>query len=417
MNTPYGSIEEVVKNSRFKDVLCFDKHQLLEGRIIQNYMDQILSDSAFKGVVGEIEAEIGIATGRPRYKIPIDRKDKLKGLVKEAGGRLIWDSQTKLWTLTWLREDEVPEELKGYFAGPVAYAFVWYRNITPALTELLDRLTQAFTVYPIFYDAALFEFLITEWAYAPGNFIEPSILLHEGLRKLTGREPRKFTVNDEVRTRQRQDAAYHGAIETEYGPELFDKVVLPRILMNFGIAAFFYPVDVDRIFYVVKGSGFDFWAFEVKHKYPETRKSGVEPFFGINNSELRALQLLLTCSINVLHTILVKPVWNDKLSTMQLYMRNNMREAAWLIYRVIDREYIDRVLNRPMSISGAKTTLTGGGTLQYKPLLVREFSEIGSFSAAQAKIASVIASVMRNPAVERPSVTIEKLEALRQNHI
>lgn len=50
------------------------------------------------------------------------------------------------------------------------------------------------------------------------------------------------------------------------------------------------------------------------------------------------------------------------------------------------------------------------------PLLVREFSEVGSFNAAQAEIASVIATVMRNPAIERPGVTIEKLEALRQNH-
>jgi len=414
MNTPFGSIEEVVKNSRFKDVLCFDKHQLLEGRIIQNYMDQILSDPAFKGVVGEIDAEIGIAIGRPRYKIPIDKKDKLKELVKEAGGRLIWDSQTKLWTLSWLREDEAPEELKEYFVGVVSYAFVWYRNITPALTELLNRLTQAFVVYPVFYDVARFEFLITEHSYVAGNFNPPSVLLHEGLRKLTGREPREFVVNDEVRTRQRQDAAYHGAIETAYGPELFDKVVLPRILMNFGIAAFFYPVDVDRIFYVLKGSGFDFWAFEVKHKYPETRKFGVEPFFGINNSELRALQLLLSCSINVLHTILVKPVWNDTLSTMQLYMRNNMREAALLIYRVIDQEYVNQVLSRPMGVSGGKTTLTGGGTLQYKPLLVREFSEVGSFSASQAEIASVIAGVMRNPTIERPKVTIEKLESLKR---
>src|SRR5687767_9839447 len=140
MNTPFGSIEDIVKNSRFKDVLCFDKHQLLEGRIIQNYMDQILSDPAFKGAVGEIDAEIGIAFGKPRYRIPFERKDDLKKLVRDAGGWLGWDAKAKLWALNMLKEDEAPEDLKRYFVDSIAYAFVWYRVITPALTELLDRL-------------------------------------------------------------------------------------------------------------------------------------------------------------------------------------------------------------------------------------------------------------------------------------
>jgi hypothetical protein len=342
MNTPYGSIEEVVKSSRFKDVLCFDKHQLLEGRIIQDYMDQILGDPAFKGVVGDVDAEIGIAFEKPRYSFPYARKDELKDLVREAGGWLTWDSQTQLWTLNKLKEHEAPAELKGYFKDSVAYAFVWYRDVTPTLMELLNRLTRAFTVCPIFYDAAKFEFLIGDQPYTPGKFNAPSVLLNEGLKKLTGREPRTFTVSDDVRKRQRQDAAYHGALESRYGARLFDEVVLSRILMNFGIGAFFYPVDVDRIFYVVKGGGFDFWAFEVKHKYPETRKVGVEPFFGINNSELRALQLLLTCSVNVLHTILVKPVWDDRLSTMQILCvmiceRPHSSSTACWIRRILNR--------------------------------------------------------------------------------
>jgi hypothetical protein len=58
--------------------------------------------------------------------------------------------------------------------------------------------------------------------------------------------------------------------------------------------------------------------------------------------------------------------------------------------------------------------LTGSGTLQYRPLLVREFKEVGSFSAPQTQIASVIANVMQNPAANQPSVTIERLETLRR---
>jgi len=99
---------------------------------------------------------------------------------------------------------------------------------------------------------------------------------------------------------------------------------------------------------------------------------------------------------------------------MQIYMRNDMREAALLIYRVMDQIYIERVLTRPTLVSRGKTTLTGGGTLQYRPLLVKEFREVGSFSAPQAQIASVLANVMLNPAADQPAVTIEKLEALKQ---
>ncbi len=205
-------------------------------------MDQILADPAFTGAVGTIDAEVCVAFDRARLRCTYNEKDWLKAQVQQAGGSLTFLTDLKQWQLRGIRPDELPEALQRFvvYRG-CAYAFVWYRSDSPALRSFLDRLNRGFKIYPIVYDAARHEFLITQQPHHPGHFTEPDSLLHPVLQTLTPDPMRTMTVTEDVRAMQRQNAAYHGFLVNEYGKNLFEQVVLPRILINFGVGACFFP--------------------------------------------------------------------------------------------------------------------------------------------------------------------------------
>ncbi len=176
-------------------------------------------------------------------------------------------------------------------------------------------------------------------------------------------------------------------------------------------------MDVDRIFYSLTAGEYEFWAFEIKHKYPNVPAYGQPAYFGLNLGEQAVLERLLACDIKIMHTILVKPVWDDTVSTMSMYTNNKLRDAALLIYRIFDAPYMDTLRSRPVLQSGGKTTVTGRGKLSYRALPVNEFYEIGPFSAPQSETASALAHILRTSAATGEiGVTTRRLHSLRQQN-
>ncbi|QRR11916.1 hypothetical protein GJG85_00245 [Burkholderia sp. MS389] len=355
MQTPWGRLEDLdlTDHDLAEEILAADKHQLIEGLVVECLFDQIVT---------EIPADGGQAV------IPVD----VESVVVD----------TRRDTERWV-------------------CLVWARSRGAGLGRYLRLLERRFVPYLVAYKNGEFRAA----RVSNGEKSEQSVPLSELMHWMSGRDAVPFQVDGQVKNQNRQRQAFWGFISAYYRGNVGARVILPRILINCAIQPYFRSVwNLDRIFLV----GDDIWLFEIKHKYP---MGGRSLRFGINVGELGVLGHLTGAGIRCLHTILVKPHWSKDVGSMYLMNDLDMRARAALIATVLDKERISQMMRQQSGQSAAHTSINGKSTLAYKEIEASEFHELGRLSDEAEQLAGRLAATM-NGAIASP-VRREWLEQLR----
>lgn len=338
METPWGELAslKLTDHDLAEKILSADKHQLVEGLVVECLFDQIV-------------ANVPKASGQNVIALDVDS--------------VVVDTMRK--DDRWL-------------------CFVWARKKTEGLGRYLLALEKCLTPYLVTYSDG--EFMVTR--VRGGKQERPARPLPELMLELSGGKKTPFRVDGSVKNRTRQRQAFWGFISEYYQDSLGDQVVLPRILINCAIQPYFRAVwNLDRIFVVDDVV----WLFEIKHKFPIDR-NGLH--FGINDGELGMLEMLAGAGIRCLHTILVKPFWSKDIGSMYLLNDLNMRTRAAIIAAVLDGPTTARVMGQRSGRSGAYTSITGSSGLSFKSISAVDFKELGVLSDSPLEVAAKMSAVM-----------------------
>lgn len=338
METPWGQLGslDLADHELAADILSADKHQLVEGLVVECLFDQIVAN------VPAVSGQNVIALDVDSVVVNTMRKEDC-----------------------WL-------------------CFVWARSKTEGLGRYLLALEKCFIPYLVTYSDG--EFMATR--VRGGKRVLPARPLPELMLELSGGKMTPFRVDGSVKNRNRQRQAFWGFISEYYQGSLGERVVLPRILINCAIQPYFRAVwNLDRIFIVDDAV----WLFEIKHKFPMDR-NGLH--FGINDGELGMLEMLAGAGIRCLHTILVKPFWSKDVGSMYLLNDLNMRTQAAIIAAVLDGATTGRIMGRRSGRSGAHTSITGSSGLSFKSISAADFKVLGQLSDPPLDVAAKMSAVM-----------------------
>ena len=355
MKTPWGELGDLdlADHDLAADILSADKHQLIEGLVVECLFDQIVSN-------------ISSASGKNIIALDVD------SVVVDTGRK----------TDRWL-------------------CFVWARSKDKGLGRYLLALEKCFIPYLVTYSGS--EFIATQ--IKNGKRVMPERPLPELMIELSGGKVTPFRVNTSVKNTTRQRQAFWGFISDFYKDRLGDRIVLPRILINCAIQPYFRSVwNLDRIFIDEN----DIWLFEIKHKFPMEWR-GLD--FGINNGELNVLDRLASAGIRCLHTVLVKPFWSKDIGSMYLLNDLNMRTKAAVIATVLDKATTTILKKQRSGKSGSHTSITGSSELQFKKIAATDFNVLGLLSDPPINVAGKMSAVMEGKPSE--SVSEEWLQNLR----
>lgn len=323
METPWGRLADLDAADRdlaFR-ILSHDKHQLLEGLVVENTFDQILQPL--------VEA---------RQLLRLDIETVVVDARRETGRWLV---------------------------------LVWVRRPTEGLGRFLLALERVARVHLVRFREG--EFLAAECS--GGKIASGRVPLQELLGSLSGRRAIFPKVDLTVRDTNRQRAAFWGYLSETYPcSRLWDEVVLFRLFINFGIQPFFRSVwNLDRICLC----GNQLWMLEAKHKYPFGRRVLQ---FGINDGELAMMRLAADAGISTLYALIVKPKWSKDIGSMYLHGDLGMRSRAAVIGKVMDAAAIAAAERTSGGRSPAHTSITGTGSLAYRSVPAEQFSFLGSFA-------------------------------------
>jgi hypothetical protein len=361
METPWGELGllDLSDHELAAEILGADKHQLVEGLVVECLFDQIV-------------AHVPAASGRNVLALDVDS--------------VVVDTRRE--HERWL-------------------CFVWARGMTAGLGRYLMALERCLVPYLVTYENG--EFMATR-VRAGRRELAPRPL-PELMLELSGGRVSPFRVQGSVKNRNRQRQAFWGFISDYYQQRLGERVVLARLLINCAIQPYFRSVwNLDRVFVVDD----DLWLFEIKHKFPMER-NGLH--FGINDGELGMLDLLAGAGIRCLHTILVKPFWSKDVGSMYLLNDLHMRTQAAIIATVLDRAATARVMGRRSGRSGAHTSITGATGLSFKSMAATDFRVLGRLSDAPSEVAAKLFGVMAGEASEGVRDTwLRSLASQRADH-
>ncbi|MTV41407.1 hypothetical protein [Duganella radicis] len=354
MITPWGPLAELdlSEHDLAARILAADKHQLVEGLVVECLFDQIVSNI-------------------PSYYTQVLALDVETVIV-----------DTRRQTGRWV-------------------AFVWARTREPGLGRYLQSLGKGFDTYLLDFSGDTF----LAARVRNGQRVSDYGPLPDLMRNLSGGRYTPFEVNTSVRNTNRQRQAFWGFLSEYYGKNLASRIVLPRLLINCAIQPYFRSLwNLDRVFV----SGDDIWIFEIKHKFPIDR-NGLS--FGINDGELRMLDRLATSGISCLHTILAKPFWSKEVGSMYLLNDLAMRTRAGLIAKVLDAAQTAIILKGSAGTSGAHTSINGASSIKFRTMPADQFCQLGVLSDTPAALAANIVEVMLRH--ESPKVNEAWLRSLR----
>jgi hypothetical protein len=357
LETPWGPLKElnIADRDLCLEILSCDKHQLVEGLVVENIFDQI---------VGSLEKCMpGIHW--------LDIETAIVDTEQENIGR---------W-----------------------HAFVWVRTRTAGLGRYLTALGKRFRTWVVETDTPLTDFFVRE--FRPGEGLGEPVRIADLMIRLSGRKGKSQTVNPDVRNFARQQQSFWGFLVGTYEDKLGERVVLPRIFLNQGIQRWFRRLwNLDRI--LVHEDRI--WLLEIKHKYPYRRKN---LSFGINRGELGVFDELSKCGIDCFHAILVKPHWHMHAGSSYLLNSLEQREHALLIGKVLDERVIRQISTGPRSSSPGYTSFDGNNRLDYFPVPANSFGELGMITDPRVVLAEKLATGLRG--VDLPTLTDERLSGLR----
>lgn len=355
MQTPLGPLNslDLTDHNVCAEILRQDKHQLIEGLVFESYFDQYL-------------LSLNEASGEQVQLVDVDT-----AVVR------------------------LPE-------GDLA-AFVWARSRGPGLGRYLEALSSRMKVWLVDYSGG--EFLAAR--FGDGQLQSERQPLQE-LAGIVGEHdsPLFESVGDNVKDPIRTNQSFWGYLSERHGTRLGLNVVLPRIFLNWGIQPWFRQVwNVDRVFL----HGDQLWHFEIKHKYPMSRDGQL--MFGINEGELRLMRQLAECGLRSMHTLIIKPYWDKNVGSMYLLNDVKARGRAAVIGREMTDDAISAALKRAGGRSGADTTFSGQGSVNFQSFPAASFSRFGLLSDDHEQIATRIFSQMA--ASDQPQCRDRDLERLR----
>lgn len=338
MRTPWGELSDLdVSDTRIAaEILAADKHQLIEGLVVECLFDQIVS---------ALPARAGV---------PLTPVDVESIIVDTRRSKERW------------------------------IVFVWARTRGPGLGRYLRALEKQ--AVPYLLELVNGEFLVSR--VENGAKLGHSEILSDLMHRLSGRRYAPFEVASSVRDSKRQLQAFWGFISGYYQHRIGEQVVLPRLLINCGIQPYFKAVwNLDRVFVADD----QVWMFEVKHKYPMDQG---ELRFGINEGELGVFAMLAEAGIRCLHIILVKPQWSKEVGAMYLLNDLAARTRVAVIGAELDKQRIGRIKRGQTGRSAAHTSITGSSQLTFRPFAAAELSRLGVLSDAPEAIAEKIAALL-----------------------
>lgn len=360
MRTPWGDLDDLnLSDMKLGEaILCGDKHQLVEGMVVECLFDQFL-ESFSVGTPGVVALNVETAIAQPRKY------------------------------------------------GDKKIAIVWAREKVTGLGRYLQALETKFQVFVVEYrpDLGFFGHRRENGARS-GQFMA----IDDLLAPVAAQNYREFRVSNEVRNDRRLREAIWGFLFPHHGEKIAEKVLLPRLLMNCGIQPWFrFAWNVDRIFLVDD----QLWLFEVKHKFPFSDRDTDDLIFGLNNGEVTNFSLLADCGIRTLFSIMVKPKWSKTIGSLYMMTDLKARENTAVIGKVLDSARLKRLMGTSSGTTGSDTTITGdkNALLKYKSILAQEFGLFGRFSDRPSDLAAKMVEEMRG--ITSPRVRDEELKSLR----
>lgn len=323
-----------------KSILFYDKHTLLEGKISENLFDQILKEMTKKNPlqIHELDCEVVITK----------------------------DRENKKW-----------------------YSFIWARSESSDILQLGNLLNNFSECMILYFNNSDKKFYCSEIKDYINNQGDNSLLIDY----LNNNFKKRHTIKpvQEVRDLTRQQETFWGFLNNCYGKDLGEKVVRPRILINFIIQCFFQDLwDLDRIYKINE----DYWTMEIKHKYPFGRN---QLFFGLNDGEVELYRTLAGANIKCLHTIFVKPLWKKDAGSMYLLNNLQAKNKCAIVSKLLNKEYITKLSGKGSNIAPSHTSIDGRSQLRYKSIPNSDFMWAGNLG-------------------NRPDFTAQKIYEITQNN-
>lgn len=343
--TPWGPFNSLDRSSLDLGhrILKRDKHQIVEGMVVERAFDQMLEHAA----------------------------------AQSNGALELLDLETFI--------------VRSPKNGSGLIAFVWFRGRQPGQKRYLDALATVCTVYRL--ELINDDFHASQWTT---RHVTPRMLLSKLVREIGGK-PRYGQVAAAVRDEQRQNTAIWGFLGASLSTEEFwQQLVIPRLLANFLLQPFFVGTwNLDRICLYEN----DLWMLELKHKFPMHPGSN----FGLNDGELQMMKLMLRAGLRAAHMIIVKPIRDKSVKPMYLFNDRQLRERAAVIGVEVTKQRAEEIQQAPLRRSGAHTTISGSGTVAYRNLAVSMFCRLGTYGDQGQKISPEILKLLSGREVEDAS--------------
>lgn len=339
MDTPWGPLAQLDPNDNdlAARIITADKDTLVEGLIVEDLFDQILSALADRDVsILDLETAIAAHNGQ-RYAFVWSRDWRQQGL------RRYLDTLEHVTIQTYVVKLQDGDFIAAPYAGGKAQ---WSRQMP------LTRIAGA----------------------------------------LTGQEnPKVNRVSRSVRDEFRQLTAFWGNhSQTKRTPQgRWQRIILPRLFFNHGLGPYFRQLwNLDRICATESG----LWLLEVKHKYPFGRH-GLK--FGVNRGELENVRLLASAPapVRCLHALLVKPVWRRGVSPTYLLNDLRLRERVALIAMDLSSP-VNKILARSPRKGPQHTSLSGGGAVYYNTVPASGFHYLGELTDPMDSLAMGLSGIL-----------------------
>lgn len=357
--TPLGYFPEEVdfKNlTSNESLLTREKHQLLEGLVIEYVAEQFIKTPALENLINLLDVVTLITRG-----VPNDRRN----------------TTGQYCNFIWKRDDSDIEDFISIL-----------QNLSPGCAN---------TTYICKEEEMKF------LAKKPSNSKWLPLQSYlRSKRKITEDKKIKFPqVDNNSKNNERQLSSILGRLLPAYNKRIIKDVILPRVFKNYIIQPFFRSGwDLDRIFRY-KGK---LWEFELKHKYPIDNYSFFEDInntnnryclsFGINEGQANIIRLLAKQGLNTLHLILVKPRWSDQENPGYLFVDEEARKKTLVIGAVLTLEKINAILDGKLKKAPSKTSYNGANETNYYRIPRNFFHVIGSYADGKDSLAPNIIKLL-----------------------
>lgn len=359
--TPLGYFPEDVDLTNLTSndsFLAREKHQLLEGLVIEYVAEQFITTPVLKEIITILDVVTIITRG-----IPDDRSN-----ASDQYCSFIWNRDES-------NIDDYISILQNLSTGCINTTYICKEN---NLKFFATKPTDP------------------KWL--------PLQTYLRNKRNITDIKKIKFPqINENSKNNARQLSTILGRLQPAYKSNIVKDVILPRIFKNYIVQPFFRSGwDLDRIF---RYQG-RLWEFELKHKFPIDNYSFFEDIndtenryclsFGINEGQANIMKLLAEQGLNTLHLILVKPRWSDKEDPGYLFVDEEARQKTLVIGAVLTLEKINKIVSGKLKTAPPKTSYNGSRKTNYYRIPRNFFHVIGSYADGKNSLMPNIIKLLDN---------------------